>query len=76
MTLFDTHRALLDGALAASAARTYWSPFPENASPKIYGETAQTDGQERAANQAAQRIRLDLARWFALSERAPRPPAP
>ena len=40
MTLFDTHRALLDGALAASAARTYWSPFPENASPKIYGETA------------------------------------
>ena len=45
MTLFDTHRALLDGALAASAARTYWSPFPENASPKIYGETAQTDGQ-------------------------------
>ena len=45
MTLFDTHRAPLDGALAASAARTYWSPFPENASPKIYGETAQTDGQ-------------------------------
>ena len=45
MTLFDTHRALLDGALAASAARAYWSPFPENASPKIYGETAQTDGQ-------------------------------
>ena len=45
MTLLDTHRALLDGALAASAARTYWSPFPENASPKIYGETAQTDGQ-------------------------------
>ncbi|MFC4622102.1 phenylacetic acid degradation protein PaaN [Comamonas nitrativorans] len=45
MTLFDTHRALLDGALAASAARTYWSPFPENASPKIYGETAQADGQ-------------------------------
>lgn len=45
MTLLDTHRALLDGALAASAARAYWSPFPENASPKIYGETAQTDGQ-------------------------------
>lgn len=45
MSLFDTHRALLDGALAASAARAYWSPFPENASPKIYGETAQADGQ-------------------------------
>ncbi|MBW3616648.1 MAG: hypothetical protein KY446_02685 [Proteobacteria bacterium] len=37
------------------------------------GIAAQTDGQERAAAQAAQRIRLDLARWFALSERAPRP---
>ena len=45
MTLFDTHRALLDGALAACATRSYWSPFPENASPKIYGETAQADGQ-------------------------------
>lgn len=45
MSLFDTHRALLDGALAACASRAYWSPFPENASPKIYGETAQADGQ-------------------------------
>ena len=54
MTLLDTHRALLDGALAASAARAYWSPFPENASPKIYGETAQTDGQagDHLAHQA------------------------
>ena len=45
MSLFDTHRALLDGALTALATRAYWSPFPENASPKVYGETAQADGQ-------------------------------
>ncbi len=45
MSLFDTHRARLDGALQASATRGYWSPFPEVASPKVYGETAQADGQ-------------------------------
>ncbi|GAB2744290.1 phenylacetic acid degradation protein PaaN [Melaminivora jejuensis] len=45
MSLFDTHRALLDGALQAIATRGYWSPFPEVASPKVYGETAQADGQ-------------------------------
>ena len=45
MSLFDAHRALLDGALNALATRGYWSPFPENASPKIYGETGQADGQ-------------------------------
>ncbi|GAB1384906.1 phenylacetic acid degradation protein PaaN [Melaminivora sp.] len=45
MNLFETHRALLDGALQALATRGYWSPFPENASPKVYGETAQADGQ-------------------------------
>jgi phenylacetic acid degradation protein paaN len=45
MSLFDAHRALLDGALNALASRGYWSPFPENASPKIYGETGQADGQ-------------------------------
>ncbi len=46
MTLFDTHRALLDGALAASAARAcYWSPFPRTPRPKLMVKTAQTDGQ-------------------------------
>ncbi len=45
MSLFDTHRALLDGALSALATRGFWSPFPEVASPKVYGETAQADGQ-------------------------------
>jgi phenylacetic acid degradation protein paaN len=45
MSLFDAHRALLDGALEALTTRGYWSPFPESASPKIYGETGQADGQ-------------------------------
>ena len=42
--LFDRHRALLDGALAAIEARGFWTPFPEVPSGKIYGETARDDG--------------------------------
>ena len=36
--LFERHRALLDQALKAIAARGYWSAFPESPSPKVYGE--------------------------------------
>jgi phenylacetic acid degradation protein paaN len=35
---FERHRATLDGALTAIAERGYWSPYPESASPKVYGE--------------------------------------
>jgi phenylacetic acid degradation protein paaN len=44
MPLFDNHRALLDGALQALSTRSHWTPFPENPSPKVYGETGQADG--------------------------------
>lgn len=49
MPLFDTHRALLDGALSALATRGHWSAFPEMPSPKVYGETGQADGQAAVA---------------------------
>lgn len=49
MSLFDTHRALLDGALTALATRGHWSPFPEVPSPKVYGESGQADGQMAVA---------------------------
>ena len=42
---FETHRATLDKAIAAAAARTYWSAYPEAPSGKIYGETAKDDGE-------------------------------
>src|SRR5206468_9498441 len=35
--LFEKHRATLERALTAIAERGYWSPYPESASPKIYG---------------------------------------
>ena len=41
----DTHRALLDKAVAAAGARTYWSAYPEAPSGKIYGETAKADAE-------------------------------
>ena len=36
--LFEKHRATLERALTAIAERGYWSPYPESASPKVYGE--------------------------------------
>jgi phenylacetic acid degradation protein paaN len=44
-SFFETHRALLDKAVAAAASRTYWSPYPEAPSGKIYGETAKADAE-------------------------------
>jgi hypothetical protein len=43
--LFDKHRATLDRALEAIAQRGYWSPFPESASPKVYGEGSAEAGK-------------------------------
>jgi phenylacetic acid degradation protein paaN len=42
---FDRHHKLLDQAVAATRARTYWSAYAEIPSGKIYGETAKADGQ-------------------------------
>lgn len=42
--LFKQHHALLQNAVEAVRTRSYWSPFPENPSPKSYGETAQAAG--------------------------------
>lgn len=48
MSLFDRHQAVLSQAVNAAKTREYWSAFPENPSPKVYGETAQADGQAAA----------------------------
>ena len=49
----------------AQVAVTY-----DSADPPYAGVVANQDGQERAAAQAADRIRLDLARWFATDGRS------
>jgi len=43
--LFEKHRATLDRALTAIAERGYWSPYPESASPKVYGEGSADAGK-------------------------------
>jgi len=54
---------------ATEVFATYDSPDQPYA-----GVAANADGQERAAAQAAQRIRLELARFFALRDRTARRP--
>lgn len=59
MSLFDTHRGLLDGALIALATRSHWSAFPENPSPKVYGEDGQAKGQAAVQALMGQNFPLD-----------------
>jgi len=42
---FERHRETLERALQAIAERGYWSPYPESASPKVYGEGAAEAGK-------------------------------
>ncbi len=47
--IIDTtnHESLLQEAIRALHTRTFFSAFPENPSPEIYGETADAQGQAR-----------------------------
>jgi phenylacetic acid degradation protein paaN len=53
--LFTKHEDTLRKALTAAETRGYWSPFVEMPSPKVYGETANADGE------AAFKAHLDAA---------------
>jgi len=43
---YETHRELLDRAVAAAAARDYWSAYPESPSKSVYGEDAAPAGEQ------------------------------
>ncbi len=71
--LFDKHRATLEGALAAIQNRGFWSAYPEQPSPKVYGETAADTGKAAALAHMGQRFELgqpEASGWSA-SERSP-----
>ena len=71
--LLERHRATLDGALKAIATRGYWTPYPEQASPKIYGEGANDAGKQAVAAMFDQRFDLGqpgVTGWLA-SDRSP-----
>ncbi|GAB3626744.1 phenylacetic acid degradation protein PaaN [Pandoraea terrae] len=42
---FAKHQETLERALHTIESRGYWSPFSEMPSPRVYGETAQADGE-------------------------------
>ena len=46
MELYKKHQSLLNKAIEALHERTFWAAYPEHPSPKIYGETADKDGQD------------------------------
>ena len=72
-SLLERHRATLDGALNAIATRGYWTPYPEQASPKIYGEGANEAGKQAVAAMFGQRFDLGqpgVSGWLA-SDRSP-----
>ena len=60
---YGRHETLLKRAIKAISDRTYFSAYPESASPKIYGETAKADGD--AAFETL------LGKRFAFDERHP-----
>ncbi|MDH4089570.1 MAG: phenylacetic acid degradation protein PaaN [Cyclobacteriaceae bacterium] len=47
MSLFEKHEATINDAIAALHARTFYAAFPENPSPAVYGESADSDGKEK-----------------------------
>ncbi len=47
MNLFEKHQPLLNKAIEALHARSFYAAFPENPAPAIYGETADADGQAK-----------------------------
>lgn len=50
MNLFEKHHSVLNKAIEALHARTFFAAFPEHPAPAIYGETADADGQSAFKN--------------------------
>ncbi|MGF6766290.1 phenylacetic acid degradation protein paaN [Paraburkholderia sp. GAS33] len=57
--LFSKHEDTLQKALAAIETRGYWSPFVEMPSPKVYGESANADGEVAFKAHLNQAFKLD-----------------
>jgi len=59
---YARHEAPLKRAIAAVGDRAYFSAFPESASPKVFGETAKSEGD---AAFVANRFRIAPVRRMA-----------
>jgi len=56
MDLFNKHQPVLSKAIEALHARTFYSAFPEQPTPAVYGETADADGQAKFKNQLGKKF--------------------
>jgi phenylacetic acid degradation protein paaN len=70
---YETHRELLDRAVAATAARDYWSAYPESPSKSVYGEDAAPAGERAFRALLGSDFPLDLpgATGSIATERSP-----
>jgi phenylacetic acid degradation protein paaN len=70
---YETHRELLDRAVAATAARDYWSAYPESPSKSVYGEDAAPAGEQAFRALLGSDFPLDLpgATGSIATERSP-----
>ena len=50
MDFFQKHQAILEKAIHAIHDRSFFTPYPENPSPKIYGAQADEDGKQKFDN--------------------------
>lgn len=70
---FERHRETLMKAVEMTADRGYWSPFKENPSPKVYGETGAKDGEAAFKSRLDKTFELDQpgAEGFVGAEHSP-----
>src|SRR5262245_59066334 len=78
---YETHRELLDKAVAATRDRDYWSAYPESPSKSVYGEDAAPAGEKAfqallnndfPLEQSGERIATERSPWgFDLGIRYP-----
>jgi phenylacetic acid degradation protein paaN len=67
MSFYQKHQNALEQAIKALHQRTFFTLYPEFPSPKIYGETADTDGRSKFQNGLGKRfeelLQPDPAAW-------------
>lgn len=59
-SFYDAHQGTLEKAIATNRSREFWSPYPEAASGRIYGETANVDGRARFEGYLGQPFALEV----------------
>ncbi len=71
MSLFNKHEATLHKAIDALHTRTFFTAFPENPSPSLYGESADSNGKEKfqaSLGKKFDELGVDATEWIGEEE--------